>query len=98
MGHARHRARCPHSISVYKSSQGAKKVRLQQFFAPEKATVMSLAGSPRSLYAGLVDGAVAVYAKAEGKGSAPRSLAAPPRGPGAPTAVSRGRWASPPKA
>uniref|UniRef100_H0XBF2 Rho guanine nucleotide exchange factor 10 n=2 Tax=Otolemur garnettii TaxID=30611 RepID=H0XBF2_OTOGA len=53
------------SISVYKSSQGSKKVRLQHFFTPERSTVMSLAGSPRSLYAGLVDGAVASYARAE---------------------------------
>uniref|UniRef100_A0A2K6FN74 Rho guanine nucleotide exchange factor 10 n=1 Tax=Propithecus coquereli TaxID=379532 RepID=A0A2K6FN74_PROCO len=52
------------SISVYKSSQGSKKVRLQHFFTPERSTVMSLAGSPRSLYAGLVDGAVASYARA----------------------------------
>nr|XP_012644264.1 rho guanine nucleotide exchange factor 10 isoform X3 [Microcebus murinus] len=52
------------SISVYKSSQGSKKVRLQHFFAPERSTVMSLAGSPCSLYAGLVDGAVAGYARA----------------------------------
>ncbi|XP_036919274.1 rho guanine nucleotide exchange factor 10 isoform X4 [Sturnira hondurensis] len=53
------------SISVYRSSPGAKKVRLQHFFAPDKATVMSLACTPRHLYAGLVDGAVAVYAKAQ---------------------------------
>ncbi|XP_059541818.1 rho guanine nucleotide exchange factor 10 isoform X8 [Myotis daubentonii] len=53
------------SISVYKSSPGAKKVRLQQFFTPDKATVLSLACTPRNLYAGLVDGAVAVYAKAQ---------------------------------
>ncbi|XP_066091348.1 rho guanine nucleotide exchange factor 10 isoform X1 [Saccopteryx bilineata] len=52
------------SICVYKSSPGAKKVRLQQFLTPEKAAVMSLACTPRSLYAGLVDGTVAVYAKA----------------------------------
>ncbi|KAG8517566.1 Rho guanine nucleotide exchange factor 10, partial [Galemys pyrenaicus] len=53
------------SISVYKSSQGAKKVRLQHFFTPDKASVLSLAGTPQRLYAGLVDGAVAIYAKAE---------------------------------
>ncbi|XP_053511353.1 rho guanine nucleotide exchange factor 10 isoform X4 [Artibeus jamaicensis] len=53
------------SISVYKSCPGAKKVRLQHFFAPDKATVMSLACTPRHLYAGLVDGAVAIYAKAQ---------------------------------
>ncbi|XP_045667156.1 rho guanine nucleotide exchange factor 10 isoform X2 [Ursus americanus] len=53
------------SISIYKSSQGSKKVRLQHFFTPDKSTVMSLACMPQSLYAGLVNGAVAVYAKAE---------------------------------
>lgn len=57
------------SVSVYKSSPGAKKVRLQHFFAPDKAAVLSLACSPRRLYAGLVDGAVAIYAKAQGEGS-----------------------------
>lgn len=60
-------SRLPRSISVYKSSQGSKKVRLQHFFTPDKSTVMSLACTPQSLYAGLVNGAVAVYAKAEGK-------------------------------
>ncbi|XP_068388048.1 rho guanine nucleotide exchange factor 10 isoform X5 [Eschrichtius robustus] len=53
------------SISIYKSSQGSKKVRLQHFFTPEKSTVMSLACTPQSLYAGLVNGAVAVYARAD---------------------------------
>ncbi|ELK10066.1 Rho guanine nucleotide exchange factor 10 [Pteropus alecto] len=53
------------SISVYQSSQGAKKARLQHFFAPERSAVLSLACTPRSLCAGLVGGAVAVYAKAE---------------------------------
>ncbi|XP_004869627.1 rho guanine nucleotide exchange factor 10 isoform X3 [Heterocephalus glaber] len=52
------------SISVYKSSQGSKKVRLQHFFSPEKSTVVSLASSPRGLHAGLVNGSVASYAKA----------------------------------
>lgn len=52
------------SISIYKSSQGSKKVRLQHFFSPEKSTVMSLACSPRGLYAGLVNGSVASYTKA----------------------------------
>eukprot|EP00069_Balaena_mysticetus_P007031 bmy_05386T0 len=55
------------SISIYKSSQGSKKVRLQHFFTPEKSTVMSLACTPQSLYAGLVNGAVAVYARADGR-------------------------------
>lgn len=54
------------SISVYKSSQDSKKVRLQHFFTPDRSTVLSLACTPHSLYAGLVNGAVAVYAKAEG--------------------------------
>ncbi|XP_035966608.2 rho guanine nucleotide exchange factor 10 isoform X3 [Halichoerus grypus] len=53
------------SISVYKSSQDSKKVRLQHFFTPDRSTVLSLACTPHSLYAGLVNGAVAVYAKAE---------------------------------
>ncbi|XP_073911425.1 rho guanine nucleotide exchange factor 10 isoform X5 [Castor canadensis] len=52
------------SISIYKSSQGSKKVRLQHFFTPEKSTVMSLACSPQGLYAGLVNGSVASYTKA----------------------------------
>ncbi|XP_037668590.1 rho guanine nucleotide exchange factor 10 isoform X3 [Choloepus didactylus] len=53
------------SISIYKSSQGSKKVRLQHFFTPEKSTVMSLACTSQNLYAGLVNGDVAVYTKAE---------------------------------
>ncbi|XP_077009116.1 rho guanine nucleotide exchange factor 10 isoform X4 [Tamandua tetradactyla] len=53
------------SISIYKSSQGSKKVRLQHFFTPEKSTVMSLACTSQNLYAGLVNGTVAVYTKAE---------------------------------
>ncbi|XP_023584001.1 rho guanine nucleotide exchange factor 10 [Trichechus manatus latirostris] len=53
------------SISIYKSSQGSKKVRLQHFFTPEKSTVMSLACTSQNLYAGLVNGAVAIYTKAE---------------------------------
>ncbi|KAB0350825.1 hypothetical protein FD754_015682 [Muntiacus muntjak] len=53
------------SISIYKSSQGCKKVRLQHFFTPDKSTVMSLACTSQSLYAGLVNGAVAVYARAD---------------------------------
>uniref|UniRef100_A0A8C5L286 Rho guanine nucleotide exchange factor 10 n=1 Tax=Jaculus jaculus TaxID=51337 RepID=A0A8C5L286_JACJA len=52
------------SISIYKSSQGSKKVRLQHFFTPDKSTVMSLACSPQGLYAGLVNGSVASYTKA----------------------------------
>ncbi|XP_069583005.1 rho guanine nucleotide exchange factor 10 isoform X2 [Ranitomeya imitator] len=53
------------SICVYKSSQGSKKVRLRHFFTPEKATVMSLASIPRSLYAGLVNGNLVIYTKME---------------------------------
>nr|XP_020663537.1 uncharacterized protein LOC110086739 [Pogona vitticeps] len=55
------------SISVYKSSQGSKKVRLQHFFAPDKSTVMSLAYKARHLFAGLVNGNIAIYTKLEGK-------------------------------
>lgn len=54
------------SISIYKSSQGCKKVRLQHFYTPDKSTVMSLACSPQGLYAGLVNGSVASYTKASG--------------------------------
>ncbi|XP_006882968.1 PREDICTED: rho guanine nucleotide exchange factor 10 [Elephantulus edwardii] len=53
------------SISIYKSSQGSKKVRLQHFFTPEKSTVMSLACTSQNLYAGLVNGSVAIYTKVE---------------------------------
>ncbi|XP_068921500.1 rho guanine nucleotide exchange factor 10 isoform X2 [Petaurus breviceps papuanus] len=53
------------SISIYKSSQGSKKVRLQHFFTPEKSTVMSLTCTSQHLYAGLVNGNVAVYTKTE---------------------------------
>ncbi|KAG8444945.1 hypothetical protein GDO86_009923 [Hymenochirus boettgeri] len=53
------------SICVYKSSQGSKKVRLQHFFTPEKSTVMSLASISQCLYAGLVNGTLAVYTKEE---------------------------------
>lgn len=64
------------SISVYRSSPGAKKTRLQHFFAPERSPVLSLACTPRSLCAGLVGGAVAVYAKAEGNGARVTACAA----------------------
>ncbi|XP_032998893.1 rho guanine nucleotide exchange factor 10 isoform X3 [Lacerta agilis] len=53
------------SISVYKSSQGSKKVRLQHFFAPEKSTVMSLVYKTHHLFAGLVNGNIAIYTKLE---------------------------------
>ncbi|OCT80592.1 rho guanine nucleotide exchange factor 10 isoform X1 [Xenopus laevis] len=53
------------SICVYKSSQGSKKVRLQHFFTPEKSTVMSLASFSQCLYAGLVNGNLSIYTKAE---------------------------------
>uniref|UniRef100_A0A3B3QJ67 Rho guanine nucleotide exchange factor 10 n=1 Tax=Paramormyrops kingsleyae TaxID=1676925 RepID=A0A3B3QJ67_9TELE len=52
------------SISVYKSSQRSKKVRLQHFPTPEKSTVTSLVYEARCLYAGLVSGSVAVYSRA----------------------------------
>ncbi|XP_023558386.1 rho guanine nucleotide exchange factor 10 isoform X3 [Octodon degus] len=52
------------SISIYKSSQGSKKVRLQHFFAPERSAVLSLACSLHGLHAGLVNGSVASYTRA----------------------------------
>uniref|UniRef100_A0A674HYX7 Rho guanine nucleotide exchange factor 10 n=1 Tax=Terrapene triunguis TaxID=2587831 RepID=A0A674HYX7_9SAUR len=53
------------SISIYKSHQGSKKVRLQHFFTPEKSTVMSLTSLSQYLFAGLVNGNIAIYTKAE---------------------------------
>ncbi|XP_067877853.1 rho guanine nucleotide exchange factor 10 isoform X2 [Heterodontus francisci] len=53
------------SISVYKSNQATKKVRLQHFYAPDKSTVVSLGYKLRCLYAGLVNGNIAIYTKAE---------------------------------
>nr|XP_056712642.1 rho guanine nucleotide exchange factor 10 [Euleptes europaea] len=53
------------SISVYKSRQGSKKVRLQHFFTPEKTTVMSLAYKSCFLFAGLVNGNIVIYTKSE---------------------------------
>ncbi|XP_014465926.2 rho guanine nucleotide exchange factor 10 isoform X1 [Alligator mississippiensis] len=53
------------SISVYKSHQGSKKFRLQHFFTPEKSTVMSLAYMSQYLFAGLVNGNITIYTKAE---------------------------------
>ncbi|RXM27130.1 Rho guanine nucleotide exchange factor 10 [Acipenser ruthenus] len=53
------------SISVYKSSQRSKKVRLQHFFTPDKSTVMNLTYKSECLYAGLVSGAIAIYTKRE---------------------------------
>ncbi|XP_062981167.1 rho guanine nucleotide exchange factor 10 isoform X2 [Elgaria multicarinata webbii] len=53
------------SISVYKSSQGSKKVRLQHFFTPDKSTVMSLAYKNNHLFAGLVNGNITIYTKLE---------------------------------
>ncbi|XP_049646279.1 rho guanine nucleotide exchange factor 10 isoform X1 [Suncus etruscus] len=53
------------SIHTYKSRQGAKKVRLQLFFTPNKSSVLALACSPGCLYAGLVNGTVVIYARAE---------------------------------
>ncbi|XP_074847290.1 rho guanine nucleotide exchange factor 10 isoform X1 [Carettochelys insculpta] len=52
------------SISIYKSHQGSKKVRLQHFFTPEKSTVMSLTYLSQYLFAGLVNGNIAIYTKA----------------------------------
>ncbi|XP_057715226.1 rho guanine nucleotide exchange factor 10 isoform X2 [Corythoichthys intestinalis] len=53
------------SIIVYKSSQRSKKVRLQQFFTPDKSTVTSLAYMKCCLYAGLVSGSVAIYFRSQ---------------------------------
>ncbi|XP_061700066.1 rho guanine nucleotide exchange factor 10 isoform X3 [Syngnathoides biaculeatus] len=53
------------SIIVYKSSQRSKKVRLQQFFTPDKSTVTSVAYTKRCLYAGLVSGSVAIYTRSQ---------------------------------
>uniref|UniRef100_A0A672VDV8 Rho guanine nucleotide exchange factor 10 n=1 Tax=Strigops habroptila TaxID=2489341 RepID=A0A672VDV8_STRHB len=53
------------SISIYKSCQGSKKIRLQHFFTPEKSTVMSLTYMSQYLFAGLVNGKISVYTKAE---------------------------------
>ncbi|XP_035235837.1 rho guanine nucleotide exchange factor 10 isoform X2 [Anguilla anguilla] len=51
------------SISVYKSSQRSKKIRLQHFFTPDKSTVMSLVYTAQCLYAGLVSGSVAIFSR-----------------------------------
>lgn len=55
-----------YSISIYKSCQGSKKIRLQHFFTPEKSTVMSLTYRSQFLFAGLVNGNISIYTKAEG--------------------------------
>uniref|UniRef100_A0AAY4BZM0 Rho guanine nucleotide exchange factor 10 n=1 Tax=Denticeps clupeoides TaxID=299321 RepID=A0AAY4BZM0_9TELE len=51
------------SISVYKSSQRSKKVRLQHFFTPDKSTVTCLVYKSHCLYVGLVSGSVAIYCR-----------------------------------
>uniref|UniRef100_A0A8C9RDY0 Rho guanine nucleotide exchange factor 10 n=1 Tax=Scleropages formosus TaxID=113540 RepID=A0A8C9RDY0_SCLFO len=51
------------SISVYKSSQRWKKIRLQNIPTPERSTVTSLVYKEQCLYAGLVSGAVAIYSR-----------------------------------
>ncbi|XP_068195753.1 rho guanine nucleotide exchange factor 10 isoform X2 [Antennarius striatus] len=53
------------SITVYKSSQRSKKVRLQHFFTPDKSTVTSLVYMKHCLYAGLVSGVVVVYSRSQ---------------------------------
>uniref|UniRef100_A0A671MGQ0 Rho guanine nucleotide exchange factor 10-like n=1 Tax=Sinocyclocheilus anshuiensis TaxID=1608454 RepID=A0A671MGQ0_9TELE len=55
------------SISVYKSSQQSKKVRLQHFFSPDKSSVTCLVYKSGCLYAGLVSGSLVVYSRADGK-------------------------------
>ncbi|KAI7804391.1 rho guanine nucleotide exchange factor 10 [Triplophysa rosa] len=52
------------SISVYKSSQRSKKVRLQHFFSPDKSSVTCLVYRSGRLYAGLVSGSLVVYSRA----------------------------------
>jgi len=52
---------------VYKSSQRAKKVRLQHFFSPDKSSVTCLVYKSGCLYAGLVSGSLVVYSRADGK-------------------------------
>nr|XP_055028117.1 rho guanine nucleotide exchange factor 10 isoform X1 [Misgurnus anguillicaudatus]XP_055028118.1 rho guanine nucleotide exchange factor 10 isoform X1 [Misgurnus anguillicaudatus] len=53
------------SISVYKSSQRSKKVRLQHFFSPDKSSVTCLVYRSGCLYAGLVSGSLVVYSRAD---------------------------------
>ncbi|TRZ01887.1 hypothetical protein DNTS_014852 [Danionella cerebrum] len=53
------------SISVYKSSQRSKKIRLQHFFSPDKSSVTCLVYKSGFLYAGLVSGSVVVFSRAE---------------------------------
>uniref|UniRef100_A0A671MEN6 Rho guanine nucleotide exchange factor 10 n=1 Tax=Sinocyclocheilus anshuiensis TaxID=1608454 RepID=A0A671MEN6_9TELE len=53
------------SISVYKSSQQSKKVRLQHFFSPDKSSVTCLVYKSGCLYAGLVSGSLVVYSRAD---------------------------------
>uniref|UniRef100_A0A9J8AT34 Rho guanine nucleotide exchange factor 10 n=1 Tax=Cyprinus carpio carpio TaxID=630221 RepID=A0A9J8AT34_CYPCA len=53
------------SISVYKSSQRSKKVRLQHFFSPDKSSVTCLVYKSGCLYAGLVSGSLVVYTRAD---------------------------------
>uniref|UniRef100_A0A673L5L3 Rho guanine nucleotide exchange factor 10 n=1 Tax=Sinocyclocheilus rhinocerous TaxID=307959 RepID=A0A673L5L3_9TELE len=53
------------SISVYKSSQRSKKVRLQHFFSPDKSSVTCLVYKSGCLYAGLVSGSLVVYSRAD---------------------------------
>ncbi|MBN3310625.1 ARHGA factor, partial [Amia calva] len=53
------------SISVYKSTQRSKKIRLQHFFMPDKSTVMSMVYKSLCLYAGLVSGFIAIYSRSE---------------------------------
>uniref|UniRef100_A0A8C2JWJ2 Rho guanine nucleotide exchange factor (GEF) 10 n=1 Tax=Cyprinus carpio TaxID=7962 RepID=A0A8C2JWJ2_CYPCA len=55
------------SISVYKSSQRSKKVRLQHFFSPDKSSVTCLVYKSGCLYAGLVSGSLVVYSRGDGK-------------------------------
>ncbi|XP_021328851.1 rho guanine nucleotide exchange factor 10 isoform X2 [Danio rerio] len=53
------------SISVYKSSQRSKKVRLQHFFSPDKSSVTCLVYTSGCLYAGLVSGSLVIYSRTD---------------------------------
>ncbi|XP_051579459.1 rho guanine nucleotide exchange factor 10-like isoform X2 [Myxocyprinus asiaticus] len=53
------------SISVYKSSQRSKKIRLQHFFSPDKSSVTCLVYKSGCLYAGLVSGSLVIFSRAD---------------------------------
>ncbi|XP_052001286.1 rho guanine nucleotide exchange factor 10-like isoform X1 [Xyrauchen texanus] len=53
------------SISVYKSSQRSKKIRLQHFFSPDKSSITCLVYKSGCLYAGLVSGSLVIFSRAD---------------------------------